>query len=118
VGNPEGSYLGRLEHFLHHTGTDLQVQGLIQNEGLASLCSILLTGSDSEILLVALAAAITRVLLEVGEKHGKEYTVLMDEYEGITKLEELQEHPNDRGLQEEDHQNVRRILLCGRGCRR
>jgi importin subunit alpha-1 len=75
------------------TGTDLQVQGLIQNEGLASLCSILSTGSDSKILLVALDA-INRVL-EVGEKHGKEYTVLMDEYEGITKLEDLQEHPNE-----------------------
>jgi HEAT repeat protein len=75
------------------TGSELQVQGLIQNEGLASLCSILSTGSDAKILLVTLDA-ITRVL-EVGEKHEKEYTVLMDEYDGISKLEQLQEHPNE-----------------------
>jgi hypothetical protein len=73
--------------------TNLQVKkGLIQNEGLASLCSILSTEGilskegDPTILLAALDA-ITHVLEEVYEKHGSiQYEFIMDENGATRKV--------------------------------
>lgn len=49
--------------------------------------------SDAKFLVVILEA-ISRVL-HVGKAIGAGYEFLLDEYDGVEKIESLQEHPND-----------------------
>jgi importin subunit alpha-1 len=75
------------------TGDDVQVMGLIQFEGLQPLTEVLAFHNADATVLVAALDAIEQVLL-VGDRHGKDYCNLLDEYNGIDNLENLQEHPS------------------------
>jgi len=73
-------------------GRDDHVQGLIELKSIDALCSIL-SVSDSKVILNVLDAL--QKMLEVGEKSGKDYTAMVDECDGLDKIESLQEHQND-----------------------
>jgi importin subunit alpha-6/7 len=77
------------------TGTDFQVERLVEkDDGLRALVEILSSAqSDAKVLAVVLDA-ISRVL-EIGKAYDKAYDLKLDEYDGIDKIEGLQEHPND-----------------------
>jgi len=72
-------------------GTDDQVQ-LLANGGIDAMCSVL-DMDDSKMVMVALDAL--EKALEVGEKHGRCYPQVIDECDGVDKLEALQEHGNE-----------------------
>ncbi|KAL3934169.1 MAG: hypothetical protein SGBAC_010054 [Bacillariaceae sp.] len=75
-------------------GNDVQVMGLVQSEGLRPLVDILnLTNADNSVLVAALDG-IDQVLA-VGARHDKEYGLLLDEYNGIALIEDLQSHPSN-----------------------
>lgn len=76
------------------TGDEVQVMGLVQYEGVRPLIDLLAFKNADAPVLVAALEAIEQVLL-VGDRHGKDYCTLLDEYNGIDNLENLQEHPSD-----------------------
>jgi hypothetical protein len=76
------------------TGDDIQVMGLVQCEGLQPLAEVLsLHNADANVLGAALDAI--EQVLEVGDRHERDYCKLLDEYNGIENLENLQEHPSN-----------------------
>lgn len=84
------------------TGNDAQVMGLIQSDCLQAFVELLaISSADSSMLVVALEAL--EAILVVGERHGKDYCSLLDEYNGVDFLENLQEHPSDAVYQKTVH---------------
>ena len=75
-------------------GTDTHIQTLVQGEGLQPLADALALQNADTSLLVACLDAIERVL-EVGDKFGLSYGRLLDEYNGVDYLENLQEHRSE-----------------------
>jgi hypothetical protein len=76
------------------TGGSLkQVNILVQMDGLEAMCDVLVL-NDSTMVLTALAAI--ESALRIGKEHGKTYDVYVDECDGITKLEDLQQHTHDK----------------------
>jgi len=74
-------------------GSDVQVMGLVQSEGLRPLVDVLnFVNGDSNVLVAALDAV--DQVLAVGDRHDKEYGPLIDEYNGIDFIEALQQHPS------------------------
>ena len=73
-------------------GSDLDVQYLVQVEGLAAMCDVLGGSGDSEIFL---ALAAIENILTVGERYDLRYIIAMNNCGGIDKLEMVQEHVND-----------------------
>jgi len=97
-------------------GRDDQIQGLIELNAIEALCSTLGVG-DSKIIMNVLEAI--EKILEVGEKTGKDYTGIIDECDGLDKIEGLQEHQNETiyqkavdiierfyGVEEEGDENI------------
>jgi len=75
-------------------GSDVQVMGLVQAEGLRPIVDILgFMNADSTVLMAALDAVDT--VLAVGVRHDMDYVPLIDEYNGIEFIEQLQEHPTN-----------------------
>eukprot|EP00980_Cylindrotheca_fusiformis_P023150 scaffold10199_cov146-Cylindrotheca_fusiformis.AAC.7 len=74
-------------------GDDVQVMGLVQFQGLQPLTEILSFQNADAVVLVAALDAIDHVL-EVGDRHGKDYCTLVHEYNGVDYIEDLQEHPS------------------------
>ncbi len=81
------------------SGSDSHIMSLVDVGGLQPLISVLrLQNIDSALLLVILEA-LGRIL-EVGTKFPHQnYVQLIDEYDGIECLEDLQTHPNDNVYQ-------------------
>ena len=76
------------------TGEESQVQKLVRGGGMEALAVALDRGqSDAKVLVVTLEA-INRVL-DISKAHELGYDLLLDEYDGVEKIESLQEHPND-----------------------
>mmetsp|Transcript_142 Transcript_142/g.283 ORF Transcript_142/g.283 Transcript_142/m.283 type:complete len:519 (+) Transcript_142:127-1683(+) len=65
------------------------VQQLVEQGCMKPVCD-LLDVSDSKIILVALEAI--EAMMKMGEKYNAHYEVIVDEAEGIEKIEQLQEH--------------------------
>lgn len=75
-------------------GNDIQVMGLVQSEGLRPLVDVLgFVNADSTVLVAALDAV--EQVLAIGARHNKEYGTLLDDYNGIDYIEQLQEHPSN-----------------------
>ena len=75
------------------TGNDLHVQGIIQNGGMEAFCSALGMSKEAKVILVVLDAI--ESILDVGNRLDRPYVQLLDEFNGIVLIEELQKHPND-----------------------
>ena len=75
------------------TGTDLHVQGIIQKGGMEALCSALELLQEAKVILVVLDAI--ESVLDVGHRLDRPYVHLLDEFNGIELIEQLQEHPSD-----------------------
>jgi hypothetical protein len=74
-------------------GDHIQVQDLIDLDGIDALCEVL-NLNDTSLQYVALDAI--EKLVRVGDAHGKDYRMLLDECEGIEKIETLQHHTSDK----------------------
>ena len=74
-------------------GDHIQVQRLIDLDGI-DVMSEALDVNDTSIQYTALEAI--ENLIRVGDEHGKDYRVLVDECNGIDKIEGLQHHTNDK----------------------
>jgi HEAT repeat protein len=72
-------------------GSGGDVQLLAQAGAIAPLCD-LLTVEDAKIVMVALDAL--EAVLKTGEVENNEYAAMIDEAEGLDKIEALQEHEN------------------------
>jgi len=75
-------------------GSDVQVMGLVQSEGVRPLAEILAFMNADTSVLVAALDGIEQVLA-IGARHDKEYGTLLDEYNAIDYIEELQQHPSN-----------------------
>jgi len=75
------------------SGKDRNVQCLVQVDGIRGLCTGLELIRESKLLLTALEAF--EKLMEIDEACGRNYRLIMEEYGGIERLEDLQLHPND-----------------------
>ena len=76
------------------TGSEAQVQRIVSHRGLEALSDAVTSAQSDPKILVVVLEAIARIL-QVGKTIGAGYEFLLDEYEGIEKIENLQEHPND-----------------------
>ena len=75
-------------------GNEFQVAGLVQEGGIEALIrAIPLAWSDCTILSAILDAF--KCILDVGRKHNKDYSILLEELGGNSAIESLQEHQND-----------------------
>ena len=75
-------------------GNDFQVMTLVQRGGIEALIrAIPLAWSDCTILSAILDAF--KCILDVGQKHNKDYSILLEELGGNSAIENLQEHQND-----------------------
>lgn len=70
-----------------------EVSILVELDGIEAMAEVL-DLTDASIVIVALDAI--EAVLRVGKDHSKPYDVFFDECEGVTKLEQLQHHTNDR----------------------
>ena len=75
------------------TGTDYHLRSLVQKEGFSAIATAL-DVKDAKIVDVALEA--TDKILDVGLKLNLNYSHVFDEYGGLDKLEELQQHPSEQ----------------------
>mmetsp|Transcript_45341 Transcript_45341/g.66779 ORF Transcript_45341/g.66779 Transcript_45341/m.66779 type:complete len:563 (+) Transcript_45341:167-1855(+) len=73
-------------------GSDIQIQLIVELGAIEALCEML-TVADAQIVMVSLEAI--ENILKLGEKLMKAYDQLVDESDGLTKIEGLQEHEND-----------------------
>jgi len=73
-------------------GTDNQVQHMVEYRGIPAMCNVLDMG-DSKMIMVGLEAL--EKALEIGEKYDRAYDHIIDEHDGIDKLEKLQEHQSE-----------------------
>jgi len=97
-------------------GLDEHVKGLVELNAIDALCGVLTT-NDSKIVMIALDAL--DKILEVGQRADKDYVTMVDESDGLERIEQLQEHSNDNvykkaihiietyfGVEEEGDENV------------
>ena len=77
-------------------GTDKQVISVIEAGAIDAVCSIL-NVNDTKMLLVALDAI--ECILKLGSKLNKDYISFVDECDGLTMIETLQEHESDEVYQ-------------------
>jgi len=73
--------------------TPRQVATLVELDAIEAMADIL-DLTDAGMVLVALDAI--EHILSTGKTHGKSYHVFFEECDGITKLEQLQHHTNDK----------------------
>lgn len=73
-------------------GTDKQIMSAVEAGAIDAVCSVL-NVNDTKMLLVALDAVDS--ILKLGMKLGKEYHSFVDECDGLTMIEALQEHESD-----------------------
>jgi len=73
-------------------GSDYQIMSAVEAGAIDSVCSIL-NVNDTKMLLVALDAI--DCILQLGMKLGKDYVSFVDECDGLSMIEALQEHEND-----------------------
>lgn len=98
------------------TGTDFHLRTLVQKNGFNAIANAL-DVKDAKIVDVALEA--TEKILDVGQKLNLNFSHVFDEYGGLDKLEELQQHPSERvyersidilekyfGAEEEEDENL------------
>ena len=74
-------------------GSPKQVQIIVDMDGLEAMCDVL-DINDATVVLTALAAI--EKALRISKELGKSYDVYVDECDGVTKLEYLQQHTNDK----------------------
>ena len=75
------------------TGTDFHLRSFVQKNGFSAISNAL-DAKDARIATVALEA--TEKILEVGAKLNLNFSHIFDEYGGLDKLEELQQHPSEQ----------------------
>lgn len=75
------------------TASPKQIQMLVDHDVLEAMADIL-DLADAGIVLVALDAI--ESVLKLGKERGKSYHIFFEEADGITKLENLQHHSNDK----------------------
>jgi len=90
------------------SGKDRNVQCLVQVDGIRGLCAGLELSRESKLLLTALEAF--EKLMDIDEACGRNYRLIMEEYGGIERLEDLQLHPND-DVYEKANSSIRRMKL-------
>lgn len=73
-------------------GTDKQIMSAVEVGAIDAVCSVL-NINDAKMLLVALDAVDS--ILKLGMKLGKDYHSFVDECDGLTMIEALQEHESD-----------------------
>ena len=73
-------------------GNDHHVQALVHFGAIEALCSMLHV-PDTKVLILVLDTL--ENILKVGERQGKAFDCLVDEADGIDKLEDLQKHESD-----------------------
>ena len=73
-------------------GNDYQIMSVIEAGAIEAVCSTL-NVNDTKMLLVALETI--DCILRLGVKLGKDYVSFVDECDGLTMIEALQEHEND-----------------------
>lgn len=73
-------------------GTDKHIMSVIEAGAIEAVCSVL-DVNDTKMLLVALDAVDN--ILKLGMKLNKDYSSFVDEADGLTKIEALQEHESD-----------------------
>ena len=77
-------------------GTDKQIMSVIEAGAINAVCSIL-SVNDTKMLLVALDAV--DCILKLGMKLNKDYISFVDECDGLTMIETLQEHESEEVYQ-------------------
>ncbi len=77
-------------------GTDEQIMSIIEAGAIDAVCSILGV-NDTKMLIVALDAV--ECILKLGAKLDKNYISLVDECDGLTMIETLQQHESDEVYQ-------------------
>ena len=77
-------------------GTDKQIMAAVEAGAIDAICSVL-NVNDSKMVLVALDAV--DAILKLGEKLNKDYASFVDECDGLTMIESLQEHESDEVYQ-------------------
>ena len=77
-------------------GSDTQIMSVVEAGAIEAVCSIL-DVNDSKMLMVALDAI--DCILKLGEKLNKSYQSFVDECDGLTAIETLQEHESDEVYQ-------------------
>lgn len=77
-------------------GTDKQIMSVIEAGAIDAVCSIL-SVNDTKMLLVALDAV--DCILKLGMKLNKDYISFVDECDGLTMIETLQEHESEEVYQ-------------------
>ncbi|KAL7532724.1 hypothetical protein ACHAXR_004801 [Thalassiosira sp. AJA248-18] len=77
-------------------GSDKQIMSVVEAGAIDAICSVL-NVNDSKMLLVALDAI--DCVLKLGMKLNKDYTSFVDECDGLTMIETLQEHESDEVYQ-------------------
>lgn len=75
------------------TATPKQIQMLVDNDVIEAMSDVL-DLTDAVLVLVALDAI--ESILKLGKERGKSYHVFFEEADGISKLENLQHHTNDK----------------------
>ena len=73
-------------------GTDNHIMSAVETGAIDAVCSIL-DINDTKMLLLALEAV--ECILKLGAKLNKDYASFVDECDGLTKIEGLQEHESD-----------------------
>jgi len=73
-------------------GTDKQVMSVVEVGAIDAVCSVLAV-NDTKMLLVALDAVDS--ILKLGAKLNKDYISFVDECDGLSMIETLQEHESD-----------------------
>mmetsp|Transcript_2570 Transcript_2570/g.3748 ORF Transcript_2570/g.3748 Transcript_2570/m.3748 type:complete len:565 (-) Transcript_2570:210-1904(-) len=73
-------------------GNDNQIQHMAEYRGIPAMCSVL-DMEDSRMIMVSLEAL--EQVLAIGEKYDRAYDHIIDEHDGIDKLEKLQEHQSE-----------------------
>jgi importin subunit alpha-6/7 len=76
------------------TGTTQQVQALVQLGAIEAFCFNLEEGLSDPSMIMVILNAIDKIL-QVSLETGMDYLRIVDEYNGIDCIENLQEHPND-----------------------
>lgn len=77
-------------------GSDKQIMSAIECGAIDAVCSVL-NVNDSKMLMVALDAV--DCILKLGMRLNKDYASFVDECDGLTRIEELQEHESDEVYQ-------------------
>ncbi len=77
-------------------GTDKQIMSVVEAGAVEAVCSIL-NANDTKMLIVALDAV--DCILKLGMALNKDYVSFVDECDGLTMIETLQEHESEEVYQ-------------------